>query len=126
MQPEGNEVDRWSIAQEASFPINHSIDQPRFQSNTPPNRWYIARSFQIWSGSVGYKEVARGFKPIGNGEIFWKDNKNSYRMMWRIFNNYSRSLWAIDLWRLRAKGLIILVSPELVGQKAIIKVRNTC
>ena len=46
--------------------------------------------------------------------------------MWRIFNNYSRSLWAIDLWRLRAKGLIVLVSPELVGQKAIIKVRNTC
>ena len=70
MQLEGNEVDRWSIAQEASFPINHSIDQPRFQSNTPPNRWYIARNFQIWSGPVGYKELARGFKPIGNGEIF--------------------------------------------------------
>ena len=29
--------------------------------------------------------------------------------------------WAIDLWRLRAKGLIVLVSHELVGQKAIIK-----
>ena len=35
MQLVRNEVDLWSIAREASFPINYSIDQPRFQSNTP-------------------------------------------------------------------------------------------
>ena len=46
------------------------IDQPRFQSNTPSNRWYIARIFQIWSAAVGYKELAALSEPIRNSEIF--------------------------------------------------------
>ena len=71
MQLVGNEVDWWSIAQEALFPINYFIDQPRFQSNTRPNGWYIARIFRIWSAQVRYEELAWSFKPIRNGEIFW-------------------------------------------------------
>ena len=46
------------------------IDQPRLQSNTPSNRWYIARIFQIWSAAVGYKELAALFEPIRDSEIF--------------------------------------------------------
>ena len=57
------------------------IDQPRFQSNTPSNRWYIARIFQIWSAAVGYKELAALFEPIRNSEIFWMNNKMYYPAM---------------------------------------------
>ena len=49
------------------------IDQPRFQSNTPSNRWYIARIFQIWSGLVGYEELAEELEPVRDGEIFWNE-----------------------------------------------------
>ena len=38
----------WSIAQAASFSGKYTIDQPRFQSNIPSNRCYIARISQIW------------------------------------------------------------------------------
>ena len=37
-----------SVAHEVSFPIKYTIDRPRFQSNIPSNRWYIARIFQTW------------------------------------------------------------------------------
>ena len=51
----GNDVDRRSIiSHAASFPIKDTIDQPRFQSNIPLNRWYISSIFQIWSAPVGY------------------------------------------------------------------------
>ena len=31
-----------TIAQVASFPGTYTIDEPRFQSTIPSNRWYIA------------------------------------------------------------------------------------
>jgi len=45
---------RRPISHAASFPIKHTIDQPRFQSNIPLNRWYISSIFQIWSAPDGY------------------------------------------------------------------------
>ena len=32
-----------------------------YQVNIPSNRWYIPRIFQIWSTTVDYEELARGF-----------------------------------------------------------------
>ena len=56
--------------QQPRFQADKIIDQPRFQSNIPLNRWYIVRIFQIWSTPIGYKEIAERFEPIRNGEIF--------------------------------------------------------
>ena len=30
----------------------YTIDQPRFPSNIPSNRWYIVRIFQVWSARL--------------------------------------------------------------------------
>ena len=32
-----------------------------YQVNIQSNRWYIPRIFQIWSTTVDYEELARGF-----------------------------------------------------------------
>ena len=37
-----------TIVLAASFAGKFTIDQPCFQSNIPWNRWYVARTFQIW------------------------------------------------------------------------------
>ena len=63
-----------SVAHTALFLGIYTIDQPRFQVNIPPSRWYIAPTFHIWSVPVGYEELAGGFQPIRNGEIFWMNN----------------------------------------------------
>ena len=60
--------------QQPRFQADKIIDQPRFQSDIPLNRWYIVRIFQIWSTPVGYKELGERFEPIRNGEIFWMNN----------------------------------------------------
>jgi len=39
---------------------------------------YITNFFQIWSTLTGYKELARGFEPILNREIFGMNNNISY------------------------------------------------
>ena len=46
---------QFTFAQATSFPSKYIIDQPRFKSNAPSNRWYIARIFQIWQAPVGYE-----------------------------------------------------------------------
>lgn len=56
MQLEGNEVDRWSIAQDASFPINHSIDQPN------PNQIH----HQIDGRSLAASKFGQGQSAIKN------------------------------------------------------------
>ena len=56
--------------QQPRFQADKIIDQPRFQSNIPLNRWYIARIFQIWPTLIGCKELAERFEPIRKGEIF--------------------------------------------------------
>ena len=56
--------------QQPRFQADKIIDQSRFQSDIPLNRWYIVRNFQIWSTPVGYKELGERFVPIRNGEIF--------------------------------------------------------
>ena len=38
----------------------------------------ITNVFQIWSTLAGYKELARGFEPIINREIFGINNNISY------------------------------------------------
>ena len=60
----------WSIAMQPVFQINIPLYQLRFQVNIPSNRWYIANIFQIWLTPVDYEELAVGFEPIRNGEIF--------------------------------------------------------
>ena len=52
--------------------------QSRFKSNIPSNRWYIARIFQIWSGLVGYEELAEELEPIRDGEIFWNERNPGF------------------------------------------------
>ena len=70
----GNEYDRLPCNLFSKFSI--PLYQPRFQVNILDiynniyNRWYIANIFQIWSTPVDYEELAVGFEPIRNGEIF--------------------------------------------------------
>ena len=52
------------------FQANVPSIKPRLQANIPSNQCYTARIFQICSAPVGYDELAGGFEPIGNGEIF--------------------------------------------------------
>ena len=66
----GNDLDRWSFSQEASFSIKYAIDQPRFQLNISSNLWYIACIFQIGSALVGYEELTGELEPIRECEIF--------------------------------------------------------
>ena len=59
--------------------------QPGFQINIPSTKLvsksiyqfdgiFQIRIFQIWSTPVDYEELAMGFEPIRNGEIFWMYN----------------------------------------------------
>ena len=58
------------IEQAISFPGKCTIDEPRFQANTPSKQWYTARFFLIWSTPTGYEKLAGRFEPIRNGENF--------------------------------------------------------
>ena len=50
-----------------SFPSKYTIESMVYCSH-----------LQIWSTPVGYEELARGFEPIRNGEIFLMINKKNY------------------------------------------------
>ena len=58
------------IDQAISFLGKCTIDEPRFQANTPSKRWYIARFFLSWSTPTGYEKLAGRSEPIRNGENF--------------------------------------------------------
>ena len=62
-----NDVDRWSFANAAPFPIKYTIEQTRFQSKIPSNRWFIALIFRRLNNHGGLAWV---LKPIRRSEIF--------------------------------------------------------
>ena len=48
----------------------------------------IVNIFQIWSTLAGCQELAVGFEPSRNGEIFWINNKWAY-LRWMLFTSSS-------------------------------------
>ena len=95
--------------QQPRFQADKIIDQPRFQSNIPLNRWYIARIFQIWPTLIGCKELAERFEPIRNGEIFWMNNKTDVLFFSKLANGRNPPNPAI--WLVQGAGGFLLSCP---------------